>query len=156
MRDAFGGIVNIVIIVVFLVIVSGYMAYTVNYTKAFRVKNKIITTFEQYDKGCENDNTNSECNRVIRDYMAKVGYSQQTPSGAASETLNGTLSNGWKCPDKMGYCFAVFPGASTTDGAEKHYYKIKTWVNMDIPLINKIMPTLFQVQGDSKAVEIPD
>ena len=43
MRDALGGIVNITIIVVFLVIVSGYLAFNVNYTKAFRVKNKIIT-----------------------------------------------------------------------------------------------------------------
>ena len=43
MRDAIGGVVNITIIVTFLVIVSGYLAFNVNYTKAFRVKNKIIT-----------------------------------------------------------------------------------------------------------------
>ena len=43
MRDAFGGLMNMVIIVVFLVLVSGYLAFNVNYTKAFRVKNKIIT-----------------------------------------------------------------------------------------------------------------
>ena len=42
MRDAFGGIANMVVIIVFLVIVSGYLAFNVNYTKAFRVKNKII------------------------------------------------------------------------------------------------------------------
>ena len=46
MRDAIGGVVNITIIVTFLVIVSGYLAFNVNYTKAFRVKNKIITTIE--------------------------------------------------------------------------------------------------------------
>ena len=44
MRDAFGGLMNMVIIIVFLVLVSGYLAFNVNYTKAFRVKNKIITT----------------------------------------------------------------------------------------------------------------
>ena len=49
MRDAFGGLVNIVIIVVFLVLVSGLLAFNVNYTKAYRVKNKIITTLEQYE-----------------------------------------------------------------------------------------------------------
>lgn len=46
MRDAIGGVVNIQIILVFIVIVSGYLAFSVNYTKAFRVKNKIITTLE--------------------------------------------------------------------------------------------------------------
>lgn len=34
MRDAFGGLMNMVIIIVFLVLVSGYLAFNVNYTKA--------------------------------------------------------------------------------------------------------------------------
>ena len=42
MRDAFGGIVNIAIIVVFMTIVSGYLAFNVSYTKAFKVKNYFI------------------------------------------------------------------------------------------------------------------
>ena len=55
MRDAFGGVTNLVIIVVFLTLVSGYLAFNVNYTKAFRVKNKIISTFEQYEGVCDSD-----------------------------------------------------------------------------------------------------
>ena len=43
MRDALGGSVTIVIIVVFIVIVLGYLAFNVNYTKAFRMKDKIIS-----------------------------------------------------------------------------------------------------------------
>jgi hypothetical protein len=42
MRDAMGGSVALVIIVVFIVIALGYMAFNVNYTKAFNMKNKII------------------------------------------------------------------------------------------------------------------
>ena len=49
MRDAIGGAVNIVIIVVFIVIVLAYLAFNVNYTKASRMKNKIIATYEDYD-----------------------------------------------------------------------------------------------------------
>ena len=47
MRDAFGGVANLVIIVVFLVLVSGYLAFNVNYTKAFRVKIKLNPLIEQ-------------------------------------------------------------------------------------------------------------
>ena len=67
MRDAFGGIANMVVIIVFLVIVSGYLAFNVNYTKAFRVKNKIISTFEQYEGNCY-DPTVAEgtCNGEIK------------------------------------------------------------------------------------------
>ena len=60
MRDAFGGLMNMVIIVVFLVLVSGYLAFNVNYTKAFRVKNKIITKIEQYERS-EERRVGKEC-----------------------------------------------------------------------------------------------
>ena len=46
MRDALGGTVTLVIIVVFIVIALGYMAFNVNYTKAFRMKDKIITLYD--------------------------------------------------------------------------------------------------------------
>ena len=49
MRDAIGGVVNVAFIAVFLVIVSGYLAFSVSYNKAFKVKNKIISILEQYE-----------------------------------------------------------------------------------------------------------
>ena len=76
MRDAFGGLMNMVIIIVFLVLVSGYLAFNVNYTKAFRVKNKIITTIEQYEGNCGNEN--SACNQEIISYMKELGYNADT------------------------------------------------------------------------------
>ena len=70
MRDAFGGVANLVIIVVFLVLVSGYLAFNVNYTKAFRVKNKIISTYEQYNGNCSNNS--SPCMAQIMKYMNSI------------------------------------------------------------------------------------
>ena len=67
MRDAMGGVVNLVIIVVFMVIVSGYLAFNVSYTRAFRVKNKIISTYEQYSGNCESNS--SPCMTQIMKYM---------------------------------------------------------------------------------------
>ncbi len=157
MRDAFGGIVNIVVIVVFLVIVSGYMAYTVNYTKAFRVKNKIISTFEQYDVACETNNVESNCNKVISDYMSQVGYQQEARSASDLPKISGADKD-WQCND-LGYCWVSFTkskSSATDDTPTVKYYKISTWVNMDIPLINRFMPTIFQVQGDTKAIQLDD
>ena len=48
MQEAFGGILNIFLILIFLVIVEGILAFTVSYTKAFRMKNYVIATIEQY------------------------------------------------------------------------------------------------------------
>ena len=52
MRDSLGGAVNVFIIVIFIVFALGYMAYNVNYTKAFRMKNKIVFTYEKYKGKC--------------------------------------------------------------------------------------------------------
>ncbi|MBO4731371.1 MAG: hypothetical protein J5597_01005 [Spirochaetaceae bacterium] len=65
MRDAMGGSVALVIIVVFIVIALGYMAFNVNYTKAFRMKNKIISVYEKYEGKCEEN-----CEKEIKDYEA--------------------------------------------------------------------------------------
>ena len=49
MRDAIGGVFSLQIIVIFMLVVNGYLAFTVNYTKAFRVKNQIIQIIEQHE-----------------------------------------------------------------------------------------------------------
>lgn len=143
MRDAFGGLMNMVIIVVFLVLVSGYLAFNVNYTKAFRVKNKIITTIEQYEGACEPGNPSNKCNQVIKDYMKSVGYN------ASSLQIND-----YECNDS--YCIKRIEAetdAGNVDLKKKVYYKVTTAIVIDIPIINKIMPQLsiFQVSGTTKA-----
>ncbi len=145
MRDAFGGIVNITIIIVFLVIVSGYLAFNVNYTKAFRVKNKIITTIEQYEGNCSM--INGACDQAITNYMRDIGYSVQTDFAL----------DGYTC--RNGYCIQEVTAENNTDDTivfenndGKVYYKVVTVIYIDIPIINKIMPQLkvFQVSGTTK------
>lgn len=145
MRDAFGGLMNMVIIVVFLVLVSGYLAFNVNYTKAFRVKNKIITTIEQYEGACDPGNESNKCNQVIKDYMQSVGYN--------ASSLNLT-DKGYVCNNS--YCIKRMEAETDTgnvDLKKKVYYEVTTAVVIDIPIINKIMPQLqiFQVSGTTKA-----
>ena len=141
MRDAFGGIVNLSMIVVFLVLVCGYLAFNVNYTKAFRVKNYIITTIEQYEGNC--DNTSSACAQKIDDYIKQVGYS------APDFELDG-----YTC--QKGYCYKRFDVANegVDEGQKQFYYRVVTQINIDIPIINKIMPSLriFQISGNTKLI----
>ena len=77
MRDAFGGLVNIAIIVVFMTIVSGYLAFNVSYTKAFKVNNKIISVYEEYD-GCDGV-FEAKCENEIDAYIQGLGYNAKEP-----------------------------------------------------------------------------
>lgn len=147
MRDAFGGVVNLAMIVVFLVLVCGYLAFNVNYTKAFRVKNYIITSIEQYEGNCDEG---TACYQKINDYINRIGYN------APDFTLED-----YKC--MHGYCYKEFNASSETGGAysegeKKVYYRVVTQINIDIPIINKIMPGLriFQVSGNTKLITLFD
>ena len=48
MKDAFGGILNLVLIVVFLLLIEGILGLVVNYSKAFRMKNTVISAIERF------------------------------------------------------------------------------------------------------------
>lgn len=145
MRDAMGGIVNIALIVIFLVIIMGYLAFNINYMKAFKVKNKIITTFEQYEGACENKE--SPCRREIQKYINQVGYNTNF------EWKN--LDGGYTKAEGFAYQ-RVTPEKAGINDTEKFYYKIVTQITIDIPIINKVLDGLdtFRITGDTKAMEV--
>ena len=148
MRDAFGGIVNISMIVVFLVIVSGYLAFNVSYTKAFRVKNKIITTIEQYEGLCEK---NSECSDIIDEYIRSIGYN---PSDKVKvKTPNGCIDPPVHNPQDNGYFIVKCGGTDDIDN-QKVYYKVITFIDIKIPIINEVMSGMhiFEVSGNTKLI----
>ena len=147
MRDAVGGVVNIFLISLFMVVIAGYMAFNVSYVKAFKVKNKIIDLVEQYEGHCM-PNEDKKCTQLIEDYMTKIGYN--TPVVEISDYV---------CNRQKGYCIRKVEVNKTGGGYTadpKAYYKIVTQVNIDIPIINNVMPHMkvFQVTGDTKVMKV--
>ena len=157
MRDALGGTLIITIIAVFVVFASAYLAYNVNYQKAFRMKNKIISIYEKYNGDCNE----GECNNEIETYAQEIGYDTENNfpcdgiKGADSYTGVFTSGN-----SKQLYCVhmvkAVTKGATAYDdtGKEKCYYQIVTKINIRIPIVDNVIgtPALY-VTGDTKVFE---
>lgn len=139
MRDAFGGIVNITFIVVFMVIVNGYLAFAANYNKAFRVKNKIISLIEQ-NEGWDKNNT--ELKNKIQTEMKQVGYA----------VTNLSIED-YDCDTQWGYCVREINNNKSTE-INKITYEVVTAVNIDIPILRNFLPKLsaFQVSGTTKAI----
>ena len=155
MRDAFGGIVNIATIVVFLVIVSGYLAFNVSYTKAFRVKNKIITTIEQYEGKCgtESGTSGGSCDTAIADYIKQLGYSPatfQVNDTGCSPIHQPTADDGYY----IGKCVADKASSGSEEDNTKYYYKVETAIDISIPIINNILSNMkvFRLSGNTKLI----
>ena len=102
MSDSLGGTVIIVLIVLFITIVSGYLAFNVNYTKAFKMKNKIVDTYEKYKGNCDG---NSDCNKEIDEYANEIGYN--TDKFSCGKTTGDIKTSGLR-GDKGKYCFLMF------------------------------------------------
>ncbi len=141
MKDAFGGILNLVIIALFLVIIEGVLSFIVCYSKAFRMKNIIISTIEQYEgAGCFKDEVASDtaCRNRIIEGAKGIGYS---PTDL-------------RCPDQYKSNIDLFCYKnSSSDSGKYTVYSVITQVDLNIPIINKIMGiSIFQVHGDTRGI----
>lgn len=140
MKDAFGGIVNIVLVAIFLVIISGILGLVVNYTKAFRMKNAVISAIEQYEgaKGCFGSSSATGCMSHIQEKAKSFGYHPTELHCPADYTKSYDL-----------FCYKRVE----SDSKQKYVYTIITQVDIDIPIINKMMGlSIFQVHGDTRAI----
>ncbi len=151
MRDSLGGAVNVFIIVIFIVFALGYMAYNVNYTKAFRMKNKIVFTYEKYKGKCL-----AACQEEIKSYADSIGYRPDTLGCGNHQD-----------PNKL-YCVFALDANSISDMKHKCYYRIVTKININLPIFQNMMKiegndpnhvgpkgiSVFYVWGDTKAIEL--
>ena len=155
MRDAIGGVFSLQIILVFVILVNGYMAYSVNYTRAFRVKNQIINIVVENEGVSEGDNAAKRISSLVK----TAGYGL---SSVQQEFVrNNNNVDGWYCNGQDGYCIKCFDNTGdntiTSDDASYRgvYYGVKTYVNMDIPILNRIftgLPDILAVKGETKTV----
>ena len=136
MRDAIGGVFTLQIILVFVLLINGYMAYSVNYTRAFRVKNEIINIIEQKEGFSEGGTAAKEISSLVK----RAGYGLSTVQQQAVRNNNNV--NGWYCNGSEGYCVKCTDNTGNnklnSDDASYRgvYYSVKTYVNMDIPILN--------------------
>ena len=114
MKEAFGGILNLVLIVTFLLIVMGVLGLTVSYSKAFRMKNKVISRIEQYEGSTSCFSPDGKCFEMIKQDAAQLGYS---PSIALS------------CDNNMEnyFCYNVYTVSDETGNQIRKKYKFKNY-----------------------------
>lgn len=162
MSEGVGSTSIIVIIMVFIAFAASYMAYNVNYTKAFRMKNKIISTYEKYDGSCQKD-----CKDEIAAYAEEIGYEginincSNNPYKPPSPDRSSNMSLSHK-GHKMQFCsyrMVVDNKSSSSDDVVdknkvQYYYRVVTSIDIQIPVIqNALQLRILNVTGDTKAFE---
>lgn len=118
---------------------------SINYSKAYKTKNRIITILEKYGKY---DSSDADELKEISDNLSRGGYqttSSNTFSKCSKFKENGTIvyppndSN-----RKYDYCIIEY------DGGIGKYYRVVTFMRFDVPVIRSILE--FAVKGETKVL----
>lgn len=130
MREAIGNSLLMNLVIIFVSIVILFFIGILSYSKAYRVKNRIVSIIEKYD------GYNTSAQEEILVDLKSAGYRSTNNSKCTSENLNNTTYN---------YCIYEIRDKSSGDS---YYYKIVTYVHFDFPIIGNLIS--FPVKGETK------
>ena len=146
MREAIGGTWLFGLVITFIVFFASFLAISVNYSKAFNVKNNVVDLISKY----EGNNCNARKN--IGKYLNDVGY---LVTGKCKNVdgvdyipydLNGNEVTG---STRGYYCVAKDNTGSSTD-IDKSYYRVMVFFRVDLPVIGNL--TTFRIKGESESI----
>lgn len=150
MREAIGNTFIVNLLMVFIGVMSALLVGSVSYSKAFKVKNRIIYTIEKY--GGWNVETSSGYNVVqaeIESSLKDIGYplvvSNPFTGGCPNKTGANLVYGGHSDPrNTYHYCVYEYQNERGT------YYGVTTFMHFDIPLIGNYLE--FPVSGKTKSL----
>ena len=134
-------------------IFTAYLAVSVNYAKAFRIKNHIISLIED-NEGLDEGNLDAF---QIDDYLRSNGYDAYGNCDDSSlnlehedwRSLNDDLKIYPNNSGRNGVCI-YFKDVNEDDFCSKRYYRVVTFFKLDLPYLGNLLT--FSVKGNSKAI----
>ena len=148
MREAIGGTWLFGLVITFIVFFASFLAISVNYSKAFNVKNNVVDLISKY----EGNNCNARMN--IGKYLNDVGY-LVTGDCKGVGSVDGEIYtaydlNGNKVNNGRGYyCIAKEDTKDATD-INKSYYRVVVFFRVDLPIVGNL--TTFRIKGETESI----
>ena len=129
MKAAVGNGLLMSVIISFVVVVLLILISSIVYTKAFRIKNKIVDVIEKHEK-YDLEKAKPEIEKMLND-IGYIANDYSSNSKCNKYESGGTLENS---SSLFHYCIIKF----NTSKSGGYYYKVVTFAYLDIPLINSI------------------
>ena len=153
MKDSIGMVPALVVLFIGIAAISGYIAFTVNYSKAFKAKSRIVNIIQEYENDIDNGDTLSKIKKDVGDYLKSINYSSTDlllAKGCRED-------QGWQTIQNQGWCYKIVATGSDSSNEyhskqQKKYIKIRTFISIDVPIFNKFFANIpiFYVDGSTK------
>ena len=136
------------LVIMFILLLTGYICLSINHSKAFNVKNMIVKEVERQE-GVDLANPGSdEAVKNIVSYLQKVSYrtTGKCPDGYTGFNRDGAISS-----TNSAFCIAEqVARTSTIELPTMSYYRVVVFYQLDLPIFRSMFE--FQVTGDTKII----
>lgn len=130
------------LIIIYVVIVFGIIMASVNYYKAFKVNNRVISSIEKFE------GYNDLARADIDNTLSAIGYTKHSTSSCPTRNGIEPMSNG-----SLDYPICVYYYPSDVSKKEKegtyYNYSVVSYIYVDIPYLDK-----FRIPVHTKAERI--
>jgi len=149
MRQAIGTTWIMQLVIIFMLIFVAFLALTINYTKAFKIKNEMLSIVEKYEGLSESEQGSIH---IINNYLLYNGYyntgkCQEGEYG--SKDLNSTSLEPVNTKERYYYCVQKI--YTSTDGnMKKAKYQLRVFFKFSLPVLGD----LFTFQSEGTTIDI--
>lgn len=160
MKESIGGTQLFVIVVTLVLLFTAIMAFTINHSNAFAVKDQVVSIIESaggFDMSAEivegSGITPDETLTQIVEALADGSYRQtgRCPASDGKITVEAYQRNGAKVigNNRAAFCIARIPSYTGEDeNIKRYYYQVILFYSLDIPLVNELFN--FKAIGETK------
>ena len=151
MRETIGGTWLTQLVIVFMLVFVSFLALSINYSKAFRVKNETLSFIEK------NEGITTSTITFINNYLNSTGYRtmgscDEGSYGVSDLRNNQAFVTKAQKGKKYYYCVSKVKSKST-NFQNKAYYKVKLFFQFNLPIVGNVFT--FDVDGQTKDVIYP-
>lgn len=118
-------------IILFIVIVFGFLAGTMSYYKAYKINNRIVHAIEKFE------GYNSLAKAEIDKVLGTFGYSVENLSCVKERNNMTNVSLG------ENYRYCIYISDTSISKGEYYRYGVLTYMNIDLPVVNRINIPVF-------------
>ncbi len=140
MKESIGTSYLFQIVVVFVLLFTGYLCLSINYARSYAVKNNIVNNIQRekaFDDGAR---------AKIKNYLKDVGFKSigKCPDGYDAYSADGVLQGDGK---KGVYCVKKVTTPEHNDVPAVNYYRVVVFYKLDLPVFGSVFS--FKNYGDT-------
>ncbi len=159
MKEAIGGVSLFNIVIVLVLIFTGYISLSINYSKAYNVKNEILNIIRNQGGVCTADGVADgdicyNFKEQITDYFQEASYRSvgKCDSDWVGYSRTGDLLG--RGANNAAFCVRGVKVNSGSELPNSLYYQVKIFYQLDLPVINSLFE--FSILGETTRVYSPN